>query len=371
MASLQAFVTGASGLVGLNLTRYLASRGVRVRAFVRPVSEMSGLQEIARAYPEYVSVVVGDLLDDDSLSANMQGCDVVVHTAAVIDAFGDPDYLHKVNVHGTESTIRASIRARVKQFIHISSLAVIMGEHDQYAVCEDAPLISCRETYANSKVAAEKLVREYFYTDDINITILRPGFIYGPTEKAWLPRLISAIENGRALIVGDGSKETNVIYVENLCRAIELSINNPVAYGRVYNLTDGQKISKRQLFETVARELNLPPVARSIPYSMARLLIETSSIAARVGPLKWRERLARYSRPAFRLAALNQGFDISRAERELGYTDGIRISFAEGMRRTLQEVKEKRAARHLSPRRAELKRSNTNAAAAAAHAQAN
>jgi nucleoside-diphosphate-sugar epimerase len=354
MASLQVFVTGASGLVGSNLTKYLAARGHSVTAFVRPISDKSCLHDAARTYPTNVTVIAGDLFDDNSLARAMSGCDVVVHAAAVIEAFGDPDYLHKVNVQGTETVVRAAIRAKVRQFIHISSLAVIMGEHDQYAVNEDVPLIECREVYANSKVTAEKLAREYFYTDDINVTILRPGFIYGPTEKAWLPRLILAIECGRALVVGDGTKETNVIYVENLCRAIELALLNPVAYGRIYNLTDGQRISKRQLFDTVAKELNLPPVTRTIPYAMARLLIETSSVVAKIAPTIWSEKLSRYSRPAFRLAALNQGFDISRAERELGYTD--RISFAEGMRRTMQEVKERRVARHLPLRRSESKR---------------
>ena len=346
MASLQVFITGASGLVGSNLTSYLAARGHSVTAFVRPLSDTATLQEAARKYPNAVTIVTGDLFDDKSLAAAMSGCDVVVHSAAVIDAFGDPDYLHKVNVQGTETAIRAAIWAKVGQFIHMSSLSVIMGEHDQYSVNEDEPLRNCREVYANSKVIAEKLVREYFYTDDINITVLRPGFIYGPTEKAWLPRVIALIESGRALVVGDGSKETNVIYVENLCRAIELAMANPMAYGRVYNLTDGQHITKRQLFDTVAKELNLPPISRSIPYPMARLLIETSSVLAKVGPRGWREKLSRYSRPAFRLAALNQGFDISRAEKELGYTD--RLSFAEGMRRTMQEIKDKRVARHLA-----------------------
>lgn len=354
MASLEIFVTGASGLVGSNLVRYLAERGHKVTAFVRVTSDTSSISETAKRYPENIRVKTGDLFDTKALSEAMAGVDVVVHSAAVIEAFGEPDYLQKVNVQGTETAIRAAIWAKAKQFIHISSLSVIMGETDQYAVGEDEPLIACREVYANSKVCAEKLVREYFFTDDIEVTVLRPGFIYGPTEKAWLPRLINALESGRALVVGDGTKETNVIYVENVCRAIELSLLNPVAYGRIYNLTDGQQITKRQLFDTVAKELGLPPATRTIPYPMARLLIETSSIVAKVGPLKWREKLSRYSRPAFRLAALNQGFDISRAERELGYTD--RISFAEGMRRTMQEVKEKRFSRHLAPRRPDSKR---------------
>jgi nucleoside-diphosphate-sugar epimerase len=139
---------------------------------------------------------------------------------------------------------------------------------------------------------------------------------------------------GTAMLVGDGTKETNLIYVENLCRAISLSIMNEVAFGQVYNLTDGELVTKRQLFDVVCDGLGIPRVRISIPMWLARTLVNFSSAVALAAPPKLKTRLALFSRPALRLVGLNQGFDISKAERELGYTS--RISFAEGMARTLR-----------------------------------
>jgi nucleoside-diphosphate-sugar epimerase len=256
-----------------------------------------------------------------------------VHAAALIEPYAQSAKLDDVNVGGTRSAIEAAITAGVTQFIHISSLSVITGEKDRYGIKEDEPLRYCKEAYANSKISAEKLVRDGGYDSRINVTILRPGFIYGPNERAWLTRLISTLKEGRGLLVARGTKETCVIYVENVCRAIESCLLNAVSYGQIYNLTDGQGITKKQLFDTICDGLGLPRVTTSIPVSVARLLVEAASISATVAPSRIRRRLERFSRPAYRLAAVNQGFDISKAERELGYVN--RIPFHEGMHKTL------------------------------------
>jgi 2-alkyl-3-oxoalkanoate reductase len=329
------FVTGASGLVGLNLVKYLCARGFSTTALVRSTSRLEKLQTVSQDYPEQVKLVVGELLDSEKLQESMRGHDVVVHTAALIEPYAESAKLDDVNVGGTRSAIEAAITAGVTQFIHISSLSVITGEKDRYGIKEDEPLRYCKEAYANSKISAEKLVRDGGYDSRINVTILRPGFIYGPNERAWLTRLISTLKEGRGLLVARGTKETCVIYVENVCRAIESCLLNEVSYGQIYNLTDGQGITKKQLFDTICDGLGLPRVTTSIPVSVARLLVEAASISATVAPSRIRRRLERFSRPAYRLAAVNQGFDISKAERELGYVN--RIPFHEGMQRTLTQ----------------------------------
>jgi nucleoside-diphosphate-sugar epimerase len=223
----------------------------------------------------------------------------------------------------------------VKHFIHISSLSVLTGHSDQYGTTEEAPLQYCGEAYADSKVEAEKLLQG-LDSSNFHVTCLRPGFIYGSAEKAWLPRLIQSLKLGRAVLIDGGVKETNLIYVHNLCRAIELSILNPAAYGQSYNLTDGQRITKKELFDTICRQLGYLPIRREVPGSVAWFFCEIVSSISPIFPLPLRQALMRYSRAAFRLAGLNQGFDISKAERELGYTD--RINFHEGMAKTLKEM---------------------------------
>ena len=104
--------------------------------------------------------------------------------------------------------MQAAINAGVKHFIHISSLSVITGDQDQFKVNEEQVPIYSRELYANSKIEAEKVALAHAADGHINVTILRPGFIYGPGERTWMPKLIQAMKKGRALLVGNTDKET-------------------------------------------------------------------------------------------------------------------------------------------------------------------
>lgn len=323
-------VTGASGLVGSHAVKLLVERGYKVRAMLRATSDPKWAALFERLNCE---VVTADLLKADQLDAVCSGCDAVVHAGAIIAAHGNPADFFRVNVTGTENILNAASRAGVRHFVHISSLSVITGHGDTVKAGEDTPLMYSNEPYANSKVDAEKFVLNAHACGLITATCLRPGFIYGPEERTWLPRLITALWEGSAWLVDGGARETNVIYVENLCRAIASTLLNSKTYGQVYNLTDGERVTKRQLCDTVCDALAVPRVKRSMPRAAAYFLTEFVSLIAPVLPKALRTKLGRYSRGAYRLCAVNQGFDISKAERDLGYTE--RISFVDGMTQTL------------------------------------
>jgi nucleoside-diphosphate-sugar epimerase len=280
-----------------------------------------------------VSVVESDVANRETLKMGLEGVDVVVHTAGVVDPFGSYQSIFAVNVEGTRNVLEVAKTLQVRQFVYVSSLSVITGNCDQYEVSENAPLTKCGEAYADSKIEAEQLVMACAKEGEMAVTSVRPGFIYGARERSWLPRLINSIANGKAVLIGGGRKQTNVIYVENLNRAIEATFFNPKAYGQVYNLTDGEMVSKKQLFDAVADGLGLPRVTRLVPTIVARTFCQFISRVAPFLPIASQKRLARYSKAAFRLAGLNQGFSIAKAEKELGYLN--RIPFKDGMAATL------------------------------------
>lgn len=328
-------VTGASGLVGSHLAEHLVQNGYTVSAMSRSATTEKCLTSIAG--PGALSLHKVDVNDEKALLQAFAGADVVVHAAGTVDPYGTRDSIFHTNVEGTRTAMEAARKAGVKQFVFISSLSVITGQGDQFDVDESAELKPCGESYADSKVEAERLVMSEPDTSAMKVTSLRPGFIYGPREKAWMPRLINSIGTGKAMLIGGGVKETNVIYVGNLSRAIENSLLNPKAYGQVFNLTDGERITKKQLFDAIADGLGLPRVTKQIPYGVARFACEMISSFAPLLPVEKQRSLSRFSRAAFRLAGVNQGFSVKKAERDLDYVN--RIPFKEGMAITLESFK--------------------------------
>ena len=86
---MKVFVTGASGLVGLNLVKHLASSGVRTTALIRSTSRKETLEHIRQQYPKHVEIITGELFDTNSLASLMLGHEVVVHAAAIIEPYAD------------------------------------------------------------------------------------------------------------------------------------------------------------------------------------------------------------------------------------------------------------------------------------------
>jgi len=326
-------VTGAGGLVGGHLVEHLAGLGYGVVAVVR--NSPAFLQELAEKYKDSIEIRQADVSQIETLERAFAGCDVVVHAAGSVDPFGSREFIFATNVGGTKNALAAAGTANVRQFIFISSLSVITGQGDQFDVDETATLKPCGESYADSKIEAERVVMSR--SKEIKVTSLRPGFIYGPRERSWMPRLINSIATGKAMLIDGGKKQTNVIYAGNLCKAVELALLNEKSYGQAFNLTDGQVISKKELFDAIADGLGLPRVTKQVPGAVAKLFCQMVSSVAPMLPVEWQRKLARFSRAAFRLAAVNQGFSIKKAEVELGYTD--RIPFAQGMADTLATFK--------------------------------
>lgn len=335
MESLKILVTGASGMVGYHTVKFMLEAGHAVTAVIRDTSDDRAIN----ALKGNLLVKRCELSDESKLRCIMNGIDVVVHAAGMVDPHADRETIFAANVGNTQTLLMAADLAGVKHFIHISSLSVITGQSDIYGAREDAPLMYCGEAYADSKVEAEKAVTMFFGRGSMSVTILRPGFIYGPGERAWMPRLLENLRTGRAMLIDGGQKQTNVIYVGNLVKAIQLSMLNKNADRQVFNLTDGESITKKQLFDTICDGMGFKRIERTVPGWLARAACEVVSRLAPHLPEAKRKNLSRFSRAAFRLAGLNQGFDIGKAERLLGYTD--RTPFSEGMTASLEYFKGK------------------------------
>lgn len=335
-------VTGATGLVGRALVKELARGGFEVTALARNELLLQSLLEKAGLVGQVATAVLD--IADGGLTAALQGHDVVIHAAGFVSPTASAESIFTANYEGTRNCLEASRQAGVRQFIFISSLSVITGQGDCFDLDESAPLKPCGEAYADSKIAAEKLVMASGSDGHgLAVTVLRPGFIYGPGERAWLPRVIASIKSGKAALVDGGARQTNVVYVENLANAVQAAVLNQSAYGEVFNITDPEYVSKKALFDAIADGLAVPRVKKNVPRWLLAALVEGVALSGpllTLLPAATRAKLSPLSRAAFRLVAVNQGFSTAKAARLLNYNKhsqaGLRLMpFAEAMKLTL------------------------------------
>ena len=116
----RAFVSGATGFVGSAVVRALLRRRIQVRALARRSSDLRNLAGLD------VSIVYGDLLQEDWLKHALQGCEMLYHVAAYYSTSeADAQKMYEVNVRGTKAIMRAALTAGVQRVVHTSTIGTI------------------------------------------------------------------------------------------------------------------------------------------------------------------------------------------------------------------------------------------------------
>lgn len=317
-------VTGATGFVGSQLVKQMASEGHQIRALVRKTSRLDQIKDLD------VEFCYGDMNNAESLQRAVDNVDAVIHTAGLVREADKHEDFVRVNVDGTQNLLEACRNQHLKRFVYTSSLSVITGFRDHYGTKEDAPYLLTGENYADTKIEAEKLVLEYHQKYHLPIVVLRPGFIYGPGDHSFLPTVIQNLKDGKVILIDHGKKLLNLTYVGNLIEATELALTKEEAVGEIFNLTDGEEVSKQKFFNTIADLVGFPRPSKSIPFFLARILCMLFTGTYKLFRIKSTPPI---SRMKLRFAGQNQQFDITKAESLLGYRH--KIHFDKGIHKAM------------------------------------
>lgn len=320
---MQALVTGAAGCVGSALAELLKARGHEVRALVREGSDTAFLKTLD------VELTRGDLGDRPSLDAAVRGVDAVFHCAALVGDWVSLDEMRRVNVEGLGRLLEASAAAGVRRFIYMSSM-VVLGADRQDNLDETAPYVFTGDNYNTTKIEAEKLLMEFAAAHKLAVTVVRAPYVYGPRDRQMFPRILQYLARGKYAYIGGGDVPFTLVYSGNLAEGLLKAARNPAAAGKVYNITDGAPVTRRQLIERMADELGLPRPKKNVPYPVAVAVCALCEAAAKLFRLKPPPILNRF-RLKFMTAHLT--FDISKARRELGYEP--RIPFDRALKETV------------------------------------
>jgi nucleoside-diphosphate-sugar epimerase len=323
-------ITGATGFVGSHLAEACAARGMAVRALARPSSDAALLQS------RHATVVRGDLADPGAVAEALEGADVVFHCAAKVGDWGPVEDYRAVNVAPLRGLLEACRARPLHRFVHFSSLGVYAARH-HHSTDESEPLPRHHvDGYTQTKVEAEELVLRYHREHNLPVVVLRPGFVYGPRDRTVLPKLIDGLRRGKVRYIGGGRRALNTIYVGNLVEAAFLAVERPGAVGEVYNLTDGEPVSKRRFIEAIADGVGVPrPKPVGVPLWLARALAWWQEGRAR---RRNSPKPPRLTQGRLKFMGLDLDFSIEKARRELGYRPPY--SFDEGMRETVAWYKQ-------------------------------
>lgn len=223
-------VTGGAGFIGSNFIRYWLSNHGEDRVINFDVLTYAGNLENVKDIsnnPSY-SFIKGDITDASQVNAAMEGVDVVVHFAAeshVDRSIREPSPFVKTNVLGTQVLLEAAKNHSVKRFHHISTDEVFGSLLlDEKHIFNEKTPYNPRSPYSASKAASDHLVRAYYYTYNLPITITNCSNNYGPymfPEKLIPLAITNVIEGKKVPVYGDGLYVRDWLYVEDHCRAID------------------------------------------------------------------------------------------------------------------------------------------------------
>ncbi len=170
-------VTGASGFIGANVARTFLEHGYQVRAMVRKDSNTIALQG------KNIELVNGDLLDRESVARALEGCEALVHCAALYTFWArDPGPIYKANVAGTRYVLEEAMKAGVKRCVYTSSVSTVYTPADRPGAEDDWPdedyMIG---HYKKSKHLAE--VEAYQMADQgLPVVVVNPTAPIGPWD---------------------------------------------------------------------------------------------------------------------------------------------------------------------------------------------
>ena len=263
-------VTGATGFIGHHVCRDLLSAGFKVRVLTRGGTPLE-------VPPHHnLDARLGDLLCEETMTSLCAGVDLIVHLAGHAHTNNaDDNYVHKINVLGTESLLTAAVSQGVKKFILISSsLALDAEKNDKRATA-----------YGFSKLEAERLVMRENEKGNIQAVVLRPVNVYGAGMRGSISTLISLISVGLIPRLPRLDTQISLLGVDDLICAIRLVMDSEKANGETYVVTDGNKYSisdiERAIYRVLGRNIPrwaLPRIFLYIIMLSAHIMAKTLSI---------------------------------------------------------------------------------------------
>ncbi len=296
---MKCLITGGSGFLGINLTRYLLQKGYSIKVF--------DLADFDYPEKESVEFIQGDIRDYASILKAAGEADIIVHAAAALPLYKKEDII-STDVQGTKNIMEAALKQEINRVVHISSTAVY-GIPDHHPLNEDDPLIGVGP-YGEAKIEAENVCL-YYRKKGMCIPVLRPKSFVGPERLGVFALFYDWAKDGKNFpLPGKGDNRYQLLDVEDLCQAIWLTMTKDEAFvDKTFNIGAKEFATMKKDFQAVLDYAGFGKHIISLP----------------AGPLVWSLRLLEALKlsPLYRWVyetAFKDSFvSIDKAEKQLGF----------------------------------------------------
>lgn len=316
-----AVVTGGTGFVGSHLVDLLLKEGFTVKCIVRKTSNLRWLED------KNVEIYDSGLFNKDELKKILKDANYLYHIAGIVKAKKEEGYF-KGNVETTRNLLEALIEINpdIERVIVMSSLTACgPAKKDQPCTEESTP--HPITTYGRSKVAEEKLVKEFM--DRLKITIIRAPAVYGERDTE-IYLVFKTYKAGLMTFIGFDKKELSIIHVADLVKGIYLASMSNKAAGEIYFISSEKFYNWDIIGDVIGKAMGKKAIKIRLPHflvftvaAVAQFFAMFSSKPATFNLEKARDFVQKY-----------WTCDVSKAVRDFGYHQ--EVSLEDGMKRTIE-----------------------------------
>ena len=323
-------ITGGTGFIGSRLALQCLAGGDRVRILAKrnTIPEQENCDYLER---RGVQVVEGSVTDEQIVGKACLDVDYIYHLAAAQhEANVSDQYYYDINVQGTLNVLDAASKARIKRFVHGSTIGVY-GISNGAAVSDHSPLLP-DNIYGITKLKGEAVVRQFF--GKLPIAIVRISETYGPGDRRLL-KLFKGIQKRTFLPIGPGRNLHHPIYIDDLIDGLKLAASSSAALEGTFVLAGPRAVSTQEMILAICKAMNVDAPKLHLP--LKPLMVAAITMEKLLRPIGVQPPL-HPRRMNFFVKSFK--FTCTEARNKLGHKPTIEI--AEGMRRTLDWYRQMR-----------------------------
>ena len=322
-------VTGGTGFIGSHLAEEGRRRGADVVALGltdRPEEQANA--ELLRGMG--AEVLSGSITDEDLCRRAARGVTHIFHLAVAMREGGKSDeFFETINMDGTRHLLQAATKERVERFVYCSTIG-IYGHRVPGITSEESP-VAPGNIYERTKVAAERLVRDFRENCGLPTAVLRPADVYGPRDQRLL-KMFKGVSRGRFPLFGAGKGRRHMVYVDDVVSAFFKASEREEAVGQALIIAGPRSCTLRELLDEVTAATNSRRYGFRLPLApMLGLaaVVEDVCGALAIEPPIYRRRMDFFYS--------DSEFDTARARRVLQWAP--QVDLEDGIRRTLEDYR--------------------------------